>query len=263
MNLFGVFGALLIGIVLGLIGGGGSILTVPIFVYILDVEPVLATAYSLFVVGIAALFGAIKNTQENLVEYKTGFVFALPAFIGVYIARRFLLDLIPNIIFKIGEFSLTKDMGIMMFFALIMILASYFMIKDKNEQNINKKSSHNIYILIFEGFIVGILTGIVGAGGGFIIIPALVLFAGLPMKNAIGTSLMIIAIKSLFGFIGDLQNSNIIIDWLLLGGFTFLSVIGIFAGLYLNKFIEGNKLKKGFGWFVLIMGVSIVLKEII
>jgi uncharacterized membrane protein YfcA len=151
----------------------------------------------------------------------------------------------------------------MMFFALIMIFASYFMIKDKNEQNINKKSSHNIYILIFEGFSIGILTGIVGAGGGFIIIPALVLFAGLPMKNAIGTSLMIIAIKSLFGFIGDLQNNNIIIDWLLLGGFTFLSIIGIFTGLYFNKFIEGNKLKKGFGWFVLIMGVSIILKEII
>ena len=263
MNLFGVFGALLIGIVLGLIGGGGSILTVPIFVYVLDVEPVLATAYSLFVVGIAALFGAIKNAQENLVEYKTGFVFAIPAFIGVYIARRFLLDLIPNIIFKLGEFSVTKDMGIMMFFALIMILASFFMIKDQKEQNINKKFSNNINILIIEGFIVGILTGIVGAGGGFIIIPALVLFAGLPMKNAIGTSLMIIAIKSLFGFIGDLQNSNIIIDWLLLAGFTFLSIIGIFAGLYFNKFIEGNKLKKGFGWFVLIMGVSIVLKEII
>ncbi len=263
MNLIGVFGALLIGVVLGLIGAGGSILTVPIFVYVLDVKPVLATAYSLFVVGIAALFGTIKNAKGNLVEYKTGFVFAIPAFIGVYIARRFLLDLIPNVIFKLGDFSLTKDMGIMMFFALIMILASYFMIKDQKEQNINKKFSNNIYILIIEGFIVGVLTGIVGAGGGFIIIPALVLFAGLPMKNAIGTSLMIIAIKSLFGFIGDLQNINIIIDWLLLGGFTFLSIIGISIGLYFNKFIEGNKLKKGFGWFVLIMGVCIVLKEII
>ena len=263
MNLIGVFGALLIGVVLGLIGAGGSILTVPIFVYVLDVKPVLATAYSLFVVGIAALFGTIKNAKGNLVEYKTGFVFAIPAFIGVYIARRFLLDLIPNVIFKLGDFSLTKDMGIMMFFALIMILASYFMIKDQKEQNINKKFSNNIYILIIEGFIVGVLTGIVGAGGGFIIIPALVLFAGLPMKNAIGTSLMIIAIKSLFGFIGDLQNINIIIDWLLLGGFTFLSIIGISIGLYFNKFIEGNKLKKGFGWFILIMGVCIVLKEII
>ena len=136
-------------------------------------------------------------------------------------------------------------------------------LKDKNEQNINKKSSRNIYILIFEGFSVGILTGIVGAGGGFIIIPALVLFAGLQMKNAIGTSLMIIAIKSLFGFIGDLQNDSIIIDWLLLGGFTFLSIIGILTGLYFNKFIEGNNLKKGFGWFVLIMGIGIILKEII
>jgi hypothetical protein len=136
------------------------------------------------------------------------------------------------------------------------IFTSYFFTQIKH-------SSHNIYILIFEGFIVGVLTGIVGAGGGFIIIPALVLFAGLPMKNAIGTSLMIIAIKSLFGFIDDLQNSNIIIDWLLLGGFTFLSVIGIFTGLYPNKFIEGNKLKKAFGWFILIMGIGTILKEII
>ena len=263
MNIIGVIGALSIGVVLGLIGAGGSILTVPIFVYILDVSPVQATAYSLFVVGFAALFGAIKNAQEKLVDHKTGLVFAFPAFLGVYISRKFLLNLIPSQIFQINDFVLTKEMGIMMFFALIMIASSYFMIGDKRKANSPEKINNSNIILIFEGFIVGILTGIVGAGGGFIIIPALVLFAGLPMKNAIGTSLMIIAIKSLFGFIGDLQNSNIIIDWLLLGGFTFLSIIGIFTGLYFNKFIEGNKLKKGFGWFVLIMGVGIILKEII
>lgn len=263
MNIIGVIGALSIGIVLGLIGAGGSILTVPIFVYILDVSPVQATAYSLFVVGVAALFGAIKNAQEKLVDYKTGLVFAFPAFLGVYISRKFLLNLIPSQIFQINDFVLTKEMGIMMFFALIMIASSYFMIGDKRKANSPKKINNSNIILIFEGFIVGILTGIVGAGGGFIIIPALVLFAGLSMKTAIGTSLMIIAIKSLFGFIGDLQNDSIIIDWLLLGGFTFLSIIGIFTGLYFNKFIEGNNLKKGFGWFVLIMGIGIILKEII
>ena len=93
MNIIGVIGALLIGVVLGLIGAGGSILTVPIFVYILDISPVQATAYSLFVVGVAALFGAIKNTKEKLVDYKTGLVFAFPAFLGVYISRKFLLNL--------------------------------------------------------------------------------------------------------------------------------------------------------------------------
>ena len=263
MNIIGVIGAILIGVVLGLIGAGGSILTVPIFVYILDISPVQATAYSLFVVGVAALFGAIKNAQEKLVDYKTGLVFAFPAFLGVYISRKFLLNLIPSQIFQINDFVLTKEMGIMMFFALIMIASSYFMIGDKRKANFPKKINNSNLILIFEGFIVGILTGIVGAGGGFIIIPALVLFAGLSMKIAIGTSLMIIAIKSLFGFIGDLQNDSIIIDWLLLGGFTFLSIIGIFTGLYFNKFIEGNNLKKGFGWFVLIMGIGIILKEII
>ena len=116
-------------------------------------------------------------------------------------------------------------------------------------------------MIIIEGLVVGLLTGIVGAGGGFLIIPALVLLAKLPMKKAVATSLMIIAIKSLIGFIGDVQ--NIQIDWTFLLSFTTVSVIGIFLGLYLNKFIDGKKLKKGFGWFVLIMGVYIVLKEIL
>jgi uncharacterized membrane protein YfcA len=257
--LIGFAGALFIGVILGLIGGGGSILTVPIFVYILGINPIIATAYSLFVVGSAALVGAVRNAQKGMVDFKTGIIFAIPAFITVYLTRKFVVPTIPQELFSVGDFMVTKDIGIMIFFALIMILASFSMIKGRKESN-EQEVQYNYPLIIIEGLVVGFLTGIVGAGGGFLIIPALVLLAKLPMKKAVATSLMIIAIKSLIGFLGDVQ--NIEIDWTFLLGFTTISVIGIFIGLYLNKFIDGKKLKKGFGWFVLIMGIYIVLKEI-
>ena len=262
MIVLGYFGALLIGVVLGLIGGGGSILTVPIFVYLFDVNPILATAYSLFVVGVTALAGAIRNFQNNQIDFKTGIIFAIPAFVGVYIARAYLLDLIPN---QILFFSLAiqKETVIMIFFAIIMFIASYFMIRGYKEDNRSIEINYSNLILTFEGFIVGVLTGIVGAGGGFLIIPALILFAKLPMKKAVATSLMIIAIKSLFGFIGDLGNSNLIFDWGLLFLFSILSICGIFIGVYMIKFVDGRNLKKGFGWFVLIMAFIIIFQEVV
>ena len=262
MVALGFLGALLMGIVLGLIGGGGSILTVPVFVYILNVNPVLATAYSLFVVGVASLVGAIKNSRNNLVDFKTGLVFAIPAFIGVFFARVYLINIIPDQIL-LFSFSVSKDMAIMIFFAMIMIAASYFMIRGNNVDFHESSTNYNPIILVFEGLIVGVLTGVVGAGGGFLIIPALVLFARLPMKKAVATSLMIIAVKSLFGFIGDLNNVNLIFDWPLLITFSLVSILGIFLGIYFNNFIDGGKLKKGFGWFVLIMAICILIKEFI
>lgn len=259
----GYFGALLIGVVLGLIGGGGSILTVPIFVYVLGISPVLATAYSLFVVGTSALVGAIRNAQKGMIDYRTGIVFAIPAFIAVYLTRKFVIPAIPDVLFTIGETQVSKSMGIMVFFAFIMLLASYSMIKGRkaNGTEGHEKVTYNYPLIILEGSVVGFLTGIVGAGGGFLIIPALVLLAKLPMKKAVATSLMIIAIKSLIGFIGDVE--NIELDWSFLLTFTAISVLGIFVGIYLNKFIDGQKLKKAFGWFVLIMGIYIVLKEVL
>lgn len=263
IEISGYFGALLIGVVLGLIGGGGSILTVPIFVYILGVSPVVATAYSLFVVGSAALVGAIRNAQKGMIDYRTGIVFAIPALIVVYLTRKFIIPAIPDTLFNVGSVEVSKSMGIMVFFAFIMLLASYSMIKGRKNTNEEKHQevSYNYPLIIVEGIVVGLLTGIVGAGGGFLIIPALVLFAKLPMKKAVATSLMIIAIKSLIGFIGDVQ--NIELDWPFLLSFTSVSIIGIFVGIYLSKFIDGQKLKKAFGWFVLIMGLYIVLKEIL
>ncbi len=262
-QILGYLGALIIGIVLGLIGGGGSILTVPILVYLLSINPVVATAYSLFVVGVSSLLGALQNIRKGLVDFKTAIVFAIPAFIAVYLTRRFLIPAIPDYLFEVGTFTVTRDIGIMIFFAIIMLLASYSMISGKNNNRdiVYTDIKYNYPMILIEGLVVGIITGIVGAGGGFLIIPALVLLAKLPMKKAVATSLLIIAIKSLIGFIGDLETMEI--DWLFLLSFTAFSLFGILIGVWLNKFIEGRKLKRSFGWFVLIMGIYILIKEIL
>lgn len=259
----GYFGALIIGVILGLIGGGGSILTVPIFVYLLGIEPVTATAYSLFVVGSVSLVGAGKNLQKGLVDYKTAFIFAIPAVISVFTIRKFVVPVIPEVIFNLGNFTLTKNIAIMVFFAILMLTASLSMIKSntdslKNNEDIVENKKVKLSIL---GLLTGLITGIVGAGGGFIIIPILVLMAGLPMKKAVGTSLFIIAINSLLGFLGDVN--EVLIDWKFLLTFSAIAIMGIFLGIYLNQFIDGKKLKKSFGWFVLIMGAYILSKEII
>ncbi|MFD1095611.1 sulfite exporter TauE/SafE family protein [Salegentibacter chungangensis] len=265
LEILGYAGALMIGLVLGLIGGGGSILTVPVMVYLLALNPVTATAYSLFVVGSASLVGAGKNLQKGLVGFKTALAFAIPAVLSVYSTRRFIVPAIPEEIISFNGFTLTRDIGIMLFFAILMLAASFSMIVDKEKLLASKPSQEekketNLALLIPLGLLTGLITGLVGAGGGFIIIPILVILAGLPMKKAVGTSLLIIAINSLLGFLGDLGHLKV--DWLFLLAFTALSVIGIFLGVYLSKFVNGHKLKKAFGWFVLVMGIYIIYKEL-
>lgn len=264
MEILGYILAALVGISLGLIGSGGSILTVPILVYVMGVNPVLATAYSLFIVGITALVGGIQNAMLKKVDFKTVLIFGIPSIAAVYATRLWLVPFIPNEIFSIGNFVFTKPIALMLLFAIVMILASFSMIrngKKKSGDDENRPMSYNYPMILLEGSVVGVLTGLVGAGGGFLIIPALVLLARMPMKLAVGTSLFIIAAKSLIGFIGDLQGSEKI-DWNLLGIFTAFAVAGIFLGIYLSKKIHGDKLKKAFGWFVLVMGIYIIIKEI-
>ena len=262
LEILGYFGALIIGVVLGLIGGGGSILTVPVLVYLMAINPVTATAYSLFVVGTSSLVGALRNIPKKLIDFRTAIVFAIPAFIAVYLTRKFLVPAIPAEIFTVFDFTITKNIGIMLFFAIIMVIASISMIRERdNGRNVEEqKVTYNYPLIIIEGIVVGLLTGIVGAGGGFLIIPALVLLAKLPMKKAVATSLLIIAVKSLIGFIGDVENMEI--DWVFLLIFTGISIAGIWLGVYLNNFINGKKLKKGFGWFVLLMGIYIIWSEL-
>ena len=257
-ELFGYFGALIIGLVLGLTGGGGSILTVPVLVYLLGINPVTATAYSLFIVGTTSAFGTIQNYRKGLVELKTGLKFALPSLIAIYLTRKLIVPRIPEIIFTIGEITVTKNFFIMALFAIVMLLAALSMISDKKAEK--STAMPNAMITILQIFVVGIIIGLVGAGGGFLIIPALVYLAKLPMKKAVGTSIFIIAINSLIGFTGDL--GNIDIDWSFLFIFSFISILGIFAGIYLNKFINEKNLKKGFGWFVLTMSILILTKEV-
>ena len=261
--IIGFAAAILIGISLGLIGGGGSILTVPVLVYILGVNPVLATAYSLFVVGSTSLVGAATYMRKGLVNYKTALVFAVPSFIAVFLTRKFLVPALPDPLFTVGEAIITKNIGIMVFFALIMLAASYSMITTKKcvDCDEDEPVAFNFPMIALEGSVVGVITGIVGAGGGFLIIPALVLLAKLPMKMAVGTSLLIIAAKSLIGFLGDLSTQTI--DWQMLLIFTGLSIVGIFIGSALSKKINEKVLKTGFGCFVLVMGIYIITKELL
>ena len=254
--------AILIGISLGLIGGGGSILTLPVLVYLLGINPVLSTAYSLFVVGSTSLVGSVNYMKKGLVNYKTAIIFAIPSFIAVFLTRKYLMPFIPEIIGHVGTLIVTKDLLVMVLFGLVMLMASYSMISDnKPEIESTAPIKYNIPLIAAEGFVVGTLTGVVGAGGGFLIIPALVLLVRLPMKMAVGTSLLIIAAKSLIGFLGDVANQ--VIDWPFLLTFTAFSIIGIFIGAYLTKFIPGEKLKKSFGWFVLLMALYILGKELV
>ncbi|MEY4703697.1 MAG: hypothetical protein RIR96_1594 [Bacteroidota bacterium] len=263
MEILGYILAVLVGISLGLIGSGGSILTVPILVYIMGVEPVIATAYSLFIVGATALVGGVQNAMKKNVDFKTVLIFGVPSIAAVYATRMWMVPLIPKEILTLGSFVLTKSIALMLLFAVVMLFAAVSMIRTKKQRNGNENSvmTYNYPMILLEGTVVGVLTGLVGAGGGFLIIPALVLLARMPMKLAVGTSLFVIAAKSLIGFLGDLQGDQQI-DWSLLFGFTLAAIAGIFLGIFLSKKIEGEKLKKAFGWFVLIMGIYIITKEL-
>jgi uncharacterized membrane protein YfcA len=262
---FGYFASILIGISLGLIGGGGSILTVPVLVYLFHVEPMMATAYSLFIVGTSSLIGAFPKYKDGLISIKTAVVFGIPSIIAVFATRKLIVPAIPDEVFTLAGLVVTKAILMMILFAILMVAASVSMIRDKKQSvatTPDAKQVFNYPMIIIEGIVVGVLTGLVGAGGGFLIIPALVMLSKLPMKMAIGTSLLIIAAKSLIGFIGDASSNGDKMDWKLLIIVTILAIGGIFIGNILSKKINGNKLKKGFGWFVLIMGIYIIINEL-
>lgn len=259
-QLIGLAASLLIGLSLGLIGGGGSILTVPVLVYLFGVDPVLATAYSLFIVGITSAVGAYPKYQQGLVNLKTGILFGAPSITMIFLTRKFIFPAIPATIITGDNFTLTKSVFIMLLFSMLMIAASISMIRNGHAQDkasVVKKINYSL--IVAQGALVGLLAGLVGAGGGFLIIPALVLLAKLPMKEAIGTSLLIITTNSLIGFLGDLSHQKM--DWTLLTLVSGMAMLGILIGNRLSNKIDGQKLKKGFGWFVLVMGIYILLKE--
>ena len=259
MELFGYLASILIGITLGLIGGGGSILTVPILVYLFKIDPENATSYSLFIVGITAMVGSYRHFTLGNLRLRSALYFAIPSVVSLLIIRKLILPNIPNSLFKIDNLEVTKNLLIMLVFAVLMIAASTSMIRKSKSQHTDKPV--NLYRLAFIGFLVGFITGFLGAGGGFLIIPALLFFANLEMKEAVGTSLVIIFINSLIGFTGDVI-SGITINYQLLLTITAIAIVGMLIGTQLSKRIEGSKLKPAFGWFVLITGIYIIIKEI-
>lgn len=259
--IIGYTGAFLIGLTLGLMGSGGSILTVPLLVYVFSIDPVIATAYSLFIVGTTSAFGAVKNYLKDNVSIKTGLIIAIPSFISVYLTRRYIVTSLPEEL-VLGSFTLMKHTFIMILFAIVMALAAASMLLRKissDEDQAPKKLNYPLVLPYVA--LIGIVMGMVGAGGGFLIIPMLVFLGGLSIKKAVGTSLFIITLNALTGFAGDVQ--NIAIDWQFLLSFTVISVFGIFVGTYLHKFVNEKQLKKGFGFFVLAMAIFILSKEII
>ena len=260
LEIVGFFGAFLTGIVIGLFGGGGSILAVPIFVYFFKLNPVLATSYSMFVVGSSAAVGTIININKKLIAYKTAVIFTLPALVSVYMTRRFLIPNIPDILFSFKNFDITKKMVLMLLFSLVIIISSIPMMKQPITEPNTTTSEKNYGLLIVIGLAVGVLTGLIGAGGGFIIVPALVLFARITIKQAVATSLIIIAFNSLVGFCSDLSLLKIEWDFLIL--FTALSILGILIGTYISSFVRESTLKTNFARFMIIMAAIIIFKEL-
>lgn len=262
MHLIGYIASAFIGISLGLIGGGGSILTVPVLVYFFGVSPLAATSYSLFIVGTTSLAGAINYQRKGLVSFKTAGLFGLSSISTVFITRKFLIPIIPKTFGEINGFIISESLVIMILFAILMLMASIKMIRSKKAPASHTETiSLRIPILLAYGILIGLVTGFLGAGGGFLIIPTLVLLLNLPMKKAVATSLLIIAMNSLIGFLGDIGHFDI--DWPFLTIITIIAITGIFIGSALGKKIEGAQLKKGFGWFVLVMSIFIIIKEII
>ncbi|MFV8365953.1 sulfite exporter TauE/SafE family protein [Flavobacterium sp. XS1P27] len=258
MEYLGYFASIIIGLSLGLIGGGGSILTVPILVYLFKIDPETATSYSLFIVGITALFGCISHYKMGNLKIKSALYFAIPSVFSILIIREVIFPKIAATIFSIASYQVSKSFLIMIVFSVLMIAAAIAMIRKTKTVPNPPKTNYTQLGLI--GFLIGIVTGFLGAGGGFLIIPALLFFANLPMKQAVGTSLLIIFINSSIGFGGDLYIGTTI-DYSFLLMISSMAFIGMIIGIKLSKKIDGTKLKPIFGWFVLVMGIYIIIKE--
>lgn len=262
MEITAYIASVFIGVSLGLIGGGGSILTVPVLVYLFGVSPLVSTSYSLFIVGATSLVGAYNNYRKGAVKIKTALLFGSTSITTVFLTRKFLIPMIPRDLFQIGGFQITEPLVTMILFAVLMVAASVGMIRSKERKPgcLECDLKGNIIRMLVSGVGIGLTTGILGAGGGFLLIPTLVLVLGMPMKEAVGTSLLIIALNSLIGFAGDL--GHFLIDWIFLIKVTAIAMAGILIGDAVAKRVNGAYLKKAFGWFVLVMGICIISTEL-
>lgn len=266
MTIAGFIAFLIIGLILGLIGGGGSILGVPVLVYMMGFSADEATSYSLFIVGMTSLIGAIAYLRKGEISMEAILQFALASLTTVFCVRKFLMPAIPQE-FKLFGVDIQKHVMIMLVFAVLILASSYSMIKKRKPNRINEvkwdefaKSPIGIPFVVLLGILVGFITGFVGAGGGFIIVPVLIFFLRLNFKKAIGTSLCIIAINSLIGFTGNIGHQQI--NWLFLLSISAMCIVGIVIGSLMSDKISSKKLKPAFGWFTLVVGIFVLVKEL-
>lgn len=261
MLAFGLILALFIGVTLGLVGSGGSILTVPVFVYVLGVDPNLATTYSLLAIAVSSSVGSIRNFALKRVKMNELMLFGIPSVITVFLTRQFLLPLVPDE-FNIGEWVLHQNTVLMLIFAGLMFVSGYRMVRSAEILQVGAPRQLPNYVMILQGALLGFITGGVGAGGGFLIIPALVNFYRMPISYAVATSLAIISFNSFFGLAGDLEKVHLF-DWRILGPYTLILIVGMFTGFYVNKYFRGEQLKKGLGYLILAIGCFILLQELV
>ncbi|MBO9733001.1 MAG: sulfite exporter TauE/SafE family protein [Chitinophaga sp.] len=260
MEVIGYIASVFIGLSLGLVGGGGSILTVPILVYFFHIDPLIATTYSLFIVGLTSAVGAGSHFRKGNVDFKIALIFGVPSLAAVFVMRKWVMPAIPEHLLQVGDVLLSKSVLLMLVFAILMVFAAIAMMR-KSKNVVVPAAPVSYTRLMAQGVAVGLITGFVGVGGGFLIIPSLVLFGGLSMKKAVGTSLMVMTISSLLGMLGDLSR-HAAFDYLFLVYFSLFAVGGIIAGSYLTKYTNDAKLKPVFGWFVLVMGIFILISTL-
>ncbi|MEE2961060.1 MAG: sulfite exporter TauE/SafE family protein [Myxococcota bacterium] len=262
MDFIGYGAIFFAGLAIGLFGGGGSILTVPILVYIFSIAPAMATVYSLFVVGVVACVGAVRLAKQNLVVFRVGLYLGGPAIVGVGLARRFILPNLPEVVFNFGQLTVTKDSFIMLVFSLVMGAAAISMFhKREGGGLLNQQEETTSWVLIPGGLLIGVVTGFVGAGGGFLLVPVLNNWVGLPIKRAIGTSMMIIFMKCLLGFLMDGQ--AMMTDWLFMGKILLSALSGMFVGTWFGQRIAGATLRPLFGWGIASVTVLILVRELL
>ncbi|MCI0922306.1 sulfite exporter TauE/SafE family protein [Sphingobacterium rhinopitheci] len=260
MYVVGLLLAIFVGITLGMIGSGGSIMTVPILVYVLGINPVLATTYSLLIIGTTSLVGAVSALQHKTIDFNKVIYFGLPSMLTVFLVRSYILPLVPDE-FLIWGYAIHQENVLMVIFAIIMLYSAVSMIQGKRIDIFPNIDKGNVFYIVIQGIMVGTVTGVVGAGGGFLIIPVLINSFGLTIKRAVSTSLVLITINSLIGIIGDIDRLNQF-DWKLIISYILLSIIGLFIGFRLSNRIDNSVLKRGFGIVVFVLSIFILIQEL-
>jgi len=259
MELFGYASLIGVGLLLGMMGGGGSILSVPILVYLFSLDVVVASSYSLFIVGSTSVVGTALKQRDRFIDIPAALQLGLPSVLATFFTRKWIVCSIPDVLFTVGSVEVTRRALLLSVFAVVVIVSSVMVIRSRQSTSDESTSKSDPFAVILAGLGVGFLSGLAGVGGGFLILPALMLFAGLRFNVAVGSALPIIAMNSLVGFLGGAFSHPV--DWIFLASISLLAALGIFIGDLFARRFSGDTLKRTFGWSALVLGIWMLVKE--